>query len=70
MWLVGHWQAPSHHTPCHTPCHTLLPCPRSAPELLLGEHCTPKADIYSFGIVLWEICCNELPVRGQLREPQ
>lgn len=41
----------------------------SAPELLLGEHCTTKADIFSFGVVLTEICCNEVPVRGQLREP-
>ncbi|KAI7843216.1 hypothetical protein COHA_003196 [Chlorella ohadii] len=42
----------------------------SAPELLLGEHCTTKADVFSMGILLWEICCNEVPVRGQLREPQ
>lgn len=48
------------------PTHPLC---RSAPELLLGEHCTTKADIFSFGVVLTEICCNEVPVRGQLREP-
>ncbi len=49
----------------------LSACPRrSAPELLLGEHCTTKADVFSMGILLWEICCNEVPVRGQLREPQ
>ncbi|KAK2080725.1 hypothetical protein QBZ16_000579 [Prototheca wickerhamii] len=39
----------------------------AAPEMLWGERCTEKADIYSYGIVLWEICTGERPVRGQLR---
>lgn len=29
------------------------PASRSAPELLLGRRCDGKADIYSFGVVLW-----------------
>ncbi|KAL4529628.1 hypothetical protein Ndes2437B_g08800 [Nannochloris sp. 'desiccata'] len=40
----------------------------SAPEMLWGTKCTEKADIYSYGIVLWEICTGEKPVRGQLRD--
>ena len=40
----------------------------SAPEMLWNTKCTNKADIYSYGIVLWEICTGEKPVRGQLRD--
>ena len=25
----------------------------AAPEVLLGERCTPAADLWSFGVVLW-----------------
>jgi hypothetical protein len=35
----------------------------SAPEMLWGARCTEKADIYSYGIVLWEICTGEIPER-------
>ncbi|KAL4437815.1 hypothetical protein ABPG77_005727 [Micractinium sp. CCAP 211/92] len=42
----------------------------SAPELLMGQRCTEKADVYSMGVVLWEICTGETPVRGQLRDPR
>eukprot|EP00884_Botryococcus_braunii_P000598 jgi/Botrbrau1/10539/Bobra.7_1s0018.2 len=40
----------------------------SAPELLMGGKCCEKADIYSLGVVFWEIATNERPIRGQLRE--
>jgi len=40
----------------------------AAPELLLGQRCTFKADIFSLGVTLWEICTHEVPVRGQLRD--
>lgn len=40
----------------------------AAPELLLGQRCTFKADIFSLGVTLWEICTREVPVRGQLRD--
>ncbi|KAK9786895.1 hypothetical protein WJX73_008911 [Symbiochloris irregularis] len=39
----------------------------AAPEVILGQKCTVKADVYSFGICIWEIVTQEIPVRGQLR---
>ena len=32
-----------------------------APEVLQSEEYTHKADVYSFGIVMWEILCREPP---------
>ncbi|KAK9825465.1 hypothetical protein WJX81_005752 [Elliptochloris bilobata] len=39
----------------------------AAPEVLMGTSCTEKADIYSLGVTLWEICTGDQPKRGQLR---
>lgn len=35
-----------------------------APELISGGKCTEKADIFSFGVVLYEILTAEHPRRG------
>jgi Protein tyrosine and serine/threonine kinase/PAN domain len=39
----------------------------SAPEVLAGRRCGCKADVYSWGVVLWEVCTGEAPVRGVMR---
>lgn len=38
----------------------------AAPELLLGRQCTNKVDIYSFGVLCYEICTKTAPVRGHI----
>ena len=40
----------------------------AAPEVLLGKRSTTQADIYSFGIVIWELVTGEQPVRGNARD--
>ncbi|KAL4421859.1 hypothetical protein ABPG77_001341 [Micractinium sp. CCAP 211/92] len=40
-----------------------------APEVLMGKPCTFSADIYSFGVLLFEICTGEMPLRGRLKMP-
>ena len=40
----------------------------ASPELLLGQRCSEKADIYAFGVVVWELATGERPQRGQLRD--
>ena len=39
-----------------------------APEVILNAKCTSSADMYSYGVVLWEICTGEVPVRGRMRD--
>jgi serine/threonine protein kinase len=52
---------------------TLLPLPSlplpycSAPEVLSGKRCTEKVDLYSYGVVIWEVCTGDVPVRGEMR---
>ncbi|KAL6047965.1 Serine/threonine protein kinase, catalytic domain containing protein, variant 2 [Balamuthia mandrillaris] len=41
-------------TRCGTPCWT-------APEVIRGEEYSEKADIYSFGIILWELASRQVP---------
>lgn len=42
----------------------------SAPELILGEKCGTKSDIFSIGIVLWEIATGKVPHRGYIQLPE
>lgn len=39
----------------------------AAPELLAHTRLTSKADMYSFGVVLYELVTLEFPSRGRLR---
>lgn len=40
----------------------------AAPELLAHTRLTSKADMYSFGVVLYELVTLEFPRRGRLRD--
>lgn len=41
-----------------------------APEVLMGgRNCTNAIDMYSYGVLLWELITGERPVRGHLRAP-
>ncbi|KAK9836929.1 hypothetical protein WJX81_000389 [Elliptochloris bilobata] len=40
----------------------------AAPEVLSGLECSEKADIWSLGVVLWEVVTGERPHMRQLRE--
>ena len=39
-----------------------------APEIILGQKCTATADIWSLGVVLWELATGEVPIRGRMRQ--
>ena len=34
----------------------------------MGGKCTAAADVYSLGVVLWELATQERPARGQMRD--
>lgn len=35
-----------------------------APEIIQGKTYTEKADVYSFGIIVWELIAREDPYKG------
>lgn len=37
----------------------------AAPEQLMGEPCSTASDIYALGVVIWELCTGEQPLRRQ-----
>lgn len=39
----------------------------TAPEILLGRQCNEKVDVYSFGVIMWEVVSHEQPSRGRMR---
>ncbi|KAI7835916.1 hypothetical protein COHA_010196 [Chlorella ohadii] len=41
----------------------------SAPELLLGSHISHRSDVYSMGVVLWELVTKRIPRRGDVAPP-
>ncbi|KAK9836918.1 hypothetical protein WJX74_011052 [Apatococcus lobatus] len=41
-----------------------------SPEQIMMEGCTSKVDVFSFGVVLWEIVTGDRPRRGQNRPPE
>jgi serine/threonine protein kinase len=36
-----------------------------APEVLANQRYSEKADVYSFGIVMWECCARQVRARGR-----
>ncbi len=34
----------------------------------MGQRCTEKVDLFSLGVVLWELVTGDLPARGRLRD--
>lgn len=39
-----------------------------APEILLGQPANLSADIFSYGVLIWELCTGEEPRRGFMRQ--
>ncbi|XP_062045871.1 proto-oncogene serine/threonine-protein kinase mos [Lepus europaeus] len=50
---------------CCPPYHLGGTYTHRAPEILKGEAATPKADIYSFAITLWQMATKEVPYSGE-----
>jgi serine/threonine protein kinase len=48
--------------------NSALAVPLAAPEILLNQKISEKADVYSFGVMLWEIVTGIAPVRGGLSD--
>eukprot|EP00884_Botryococcus_braunii_P006247 jgi/Botrbrau1/15623/Bobra.4_1s0010.2 len=40
----------------------------TAPEILMYKRATFKSDVFSFGVILWELVTGEQPRRGRLRD--
>jgi len=51
------------------PEERVLPSAWTAPEILRHQEYTPRSDIYSYGVCLWELCTREEPFQN-LNTPQ
>ncbi|VDM40751.1 unnamed protein product [Toxocara canis] len=49
---------------CAKCCENFGTVAYKAPELLKGESATDRADIYSYGVLLWELFARRLPYEG------
>ena len=49
------------HTHAHTHTHTHKP---KAPEIIQSKKHDEKADIYSFGVILWELLTRSIPFQS------
>ncbi|KAJ1615987.1 kinase-like domain-containing protein [Pavlovales sp. CCMP2436] len=50
------------------PQHAYTPA-YATPEVHNSQHASEKVDIYSFGVLVWELLTQQMPVRGELRLP-
>lgn len=50
--------------PTHLTTNALGCMTHMAPELLLSGRLSPRADIYSFGIIMWEVYTSRTPYQG------
>ena len=73
MGGTTNWYMAAHNSHTHM-CRVLQPAQHmpgtfayAAPELLLGQPCTEKADLFSLGVLLHELITHAVPVRGQMR---
>ena len=66
-WRLKYLQSPSTSKgPFVSP---LVACSQ-APEVLMGGRCTEKADVFSYGVILWELVTGERPSRGGMHPPR
>ena len=52
---------------CLAPLGPPHPLPTQTPQVLLGQPTAESADVYSFGVILWELSTNEQPQGRCLR---
>ena len=46
-----------------------MPYDWCAPEMRVARQATPKADVWSFGVLSWEVLCQRAPPNRQFKAP-